>query len=104
MILDTLTEFHIFYCGKGNHNKVWGYFQHGNTWWTYWGGVGKAWTFKQIGSHESDQLYVEVLSEQKIKKGYEITSHDLVDDSDPEWRMRFCERLTLTLLQITKAS
>lgn len=100
MILDNLTHMHMFHCGLSNHNKVWGYFLHGVNIWAFWGGVGKAWSFKY---HGANSLWVGTtisdLRDQKILKGYSATSEAQMDEWDPEWRARFCERFTYFLLQ-----
>jgi hypothetical protein len=100
MILDTLVDFNMWHCNKGNHNKIWGYFLHGDNLWTFWGGVGKAWTFKAHGDHfKTNILIVETLSESKIEKGYASITQTALDVLDATWRDRFNDRYTYFLLK-----
>jgi hypothetical protein len=103
MILDSVTQLTIYHNNSGNHNKVWGYFNHGDHLWAFWGGVGKAWSFKY---HGVDLPWIRAsvidLSHAKFKKGYsEIHGLDFLDQLDPGWRDRFNERFTYFLLQQT---
>jgi hypothetical protein len=102
MILDSVTQLNIYHNNSGNHNKVWGHFFHGEHVWAFWGGVGKAWSFKYHGPDSVlNNRFVWDLAEQKVRKGYDlITALDL-DVLDPDWRDRFNERFTYFLLQQT---
>jgi len=103
MILDHITRMHIWHCSKDNHNKVWGYFSHGELFWAFWGGMGKAWSFKLHGSPlwgsgSWPMGDLDRLSQDKVKKSYvPITQADLTL-LDPTWELRFNERFTYFLL------
>lgn len=101
MILDSITQFNIYHNNSGTHNKVWGYFCHGDHLWAFWGGVGKAWSFKY---HGGDLPWIRAglidLAHMKTKKGYhEMHDCNALDELDAEWRARFNERFTYFLLQ-----
>jgi hypothetical protein len=101
MILDSLTNFTLYHNGHENHNKVWGYFSHGDHWWAFWGGIGRAWNFKYHGADEIiSRIHLQELVSSKNKKGYSIIQ-DLtaIDALDSTWRARFNERFTYFLLQ-----
>lgn len=99
MILDTIDDIHVWYHSNQNHNKVWGYFRHGTATqhWAFWGGIGKAWSFKYHGL-PWDLLK---LSDAKCRKGYLSISLPDLDVLDPTWRIRFSERFSYFLLMHT---
>lgn len=100
MILDALTDFHLFHCGLNNHNKVWGYFAHGAHLWAFWGAVGKACAFKYHGQDDLwNRTFVRDLAQVKLRKGYSETQLSEWDVWDPVWRDMFNERFTYFLLQ-----
>ena len=103
MILDTLTHFSIFYNNCDNHNKVWGHFCHGDHLWAFWGGVGKAWSFKYHGADLPwIRAAVQDLAHMKNRKGYHLMQDlQALDQLDANWRDRFNERFTYFLLQQT---
>ena len=84
MILDQITHFHVWHCGNLNHNKVWGWFSHGALIWAFWGGIGKAYSFKLHGA-TSWVLDGELLrlEGEKVKKGYAPICKDDLDVLNP---------------------
>jgi hypothetical protein len=103
MILDSLAEFRIYHNHHDAHNKVWGFFLHGVHLWAFWGGMGKAWSFKY---HGGDLPWIRStlydLANKKMSKGYVIVSDPhMLDSLDSTWRDRFNERFTYFLLQQT---
>ncbi len=100
MILDQLVNFHLYHCGVNNHNKVWGYFAHGAHFWAFWGGVGKAWSFKYHGvGSDWAHMHLMDLAHAKVRKQYEHIQPEQLDTWDVTWRERFSERFTYFLLQ-----
>lgn len=103
MILDSTTHLTIYRNHTNNHNKVWGHFCHGGHLWVFWGGIGKAWSFKYHGGAWPWVLAaVQSLANAKCNKGYSLVQ-DLhaLDHVDVGWRDRFNERFTYFLLQQT---
>ena len=102
MILDSLTHFSLYHNGSDSHNKVWGHFNHGDHLWAFWGGVGKAWSFKY---HGGDLPWIRAavldLANNKIRKGYSLMNTQELDVLDAEWRDRFNDRFTYFMLQQT---
>lgn len=91
----SLTNLNILYCNEGSSNKVWGWFQHGNHYWAFWGGVGKAFGFKHHGIWH---LELSKLARAKQQKGYNYITSQEFDLLDPQWQERFWERFTFALL------
>lgn len=97
-MMEGISEYQIYHCSEGTSNKIWGWCQHGDHFWAFWGGVGKACAFKHHGVHVWD---LHKLQTQKVDKGYKhIYLEDLII-MDPDWCMRFQERFVVCLLQQT---
>lgn len=109
MILNDFTRFEVYHNTEKNHNKVWGHFHHGGTVWTFWGGVGKAWSFKYHGlvehgplhNYTGIQAHISQLALTKRDKGYVLIDQPQLDVIDATWRDRFNERFVWFLLQTT---
>ena len=101
MILDHITPLHIWHCNTQNHDKVWGWFVHGAHMWAFWGGIGKAWSFKLHGETTWAAFELDKLAREKVMKGYAPMLIDTLHMLDPTWQLRFNERFTYFLLQQT---
>ena len=99
MILDHITPLHIWHCNTQNHDKVWGWFVHGDLMWAFWGGMGKAWSFKLHGETSWAIFELDKLAGEKARKGYAPMPMDTLNILDPTWQLRFNERFTYFLLQ-----
>jgi hypothetical protein len=95
MIVDQIDNLAVRYHNTGNSDKIWGSFSHGNIWWAFWGGRGKALTFK---CHHEWEHEITKLHHSKSRKGYELITAALWDQLDPSWRTTFSERFTYQLL------
>ena len=100
MILQSVSELKVWHCHNDTNNKVWGYFCHGTSWWAFWGGVHKAWSFKHHGE-ETPWLRGDLaqLSLKKQAKGYKPLSVEQLSLLDLTWQDRFNERFVYFLLQ-----
>lgn len=97
-MMESLSDYQIYHYAQGTSNKIWGWCRHGDHYWAFWGGVGKACAFKHHGAWFWD---LQKLQDQKISKGYtRICLYELMD-KDPDWQIRFQERFTVCLLQQT---
>jgi len=95
MILDTCTELTMYHNNTGNHNKVWGWVNHNQIYWTFWGGLSKPWQFKR---HDDQITPLLTLGYQKIKKGYMEKSPQEITQVDPTWTERFNQLFTAQVL------
>lgn len=95
MIIDMCKDWNIMRCHDDRSNKIWGYFCHDDCWYTFWGGVGQAVSFK---SHGKYKWGVHNLAVKKKLKGYNDIAFEQVITLDPNFQIVFSERFTYVKL------
>lgn len=95
-MMEGISNYQIYHCDQDNHNKIWGWCQHGDHFWAFWGAVGKSCSFKHHGTYVWDIHHV---SNKKLQKGYKPIRLEHMLMLDPNFSIMFQERFVACLLQ-----